>query len=210
MNLPERIVLATNNPKKLAELRRIVAACGLAVEVSGLRDFPAYPEPEETERTFEGNAFLKATAAARETGLVAVADDSGLAVDELNGMPGVLSARWSGHHGDDAANLSLLLAQLEDVHDPHRTARFTCAAALVVPGPGEPVVVERSLEGRFATTPVGEHGFGYDPVFVPVQEDAPGGAGRTTAQMEPAEKNAISHRGQAFRDLAPTLAGLLA
>ena len=214
VTVPEgaRLVLATHNPGKLAELRAILTPLvpGLDPETVISAAQVGAAEPVEDGLSFAANAQLKARALADATGLPAVADDSGLCVDVLGGAPGIFSARWSGHHGDDAANLSLLLAQLEDVHDPHRTARFTCAAVLVVPGPGEPVVVERSLEGRLAATPVGEHGFGYDPVFVPVQEDAPGGAGRTTAQMEPAEKNAISHRGQAFRDLAPTLAGLLA
>ena len=167
--------------------------------------------------TFAANAELKARALATATGLPAVADDSGLCVDVLGGAPGIFSARWCGHHGDDAANLELLLAQLSDIADPHRTARFTCAAVLVTPAAQDTAdqapavtVVERSMEGRLLTAPLGEGGFGYDPVFVPVQEDRPGAAGRTTAQMSAAEKNAISHRGQAFRDLAPVLADLLA
>ena len=211
MNLPERIVLATNNPKKLAELRRIVAACGLAVEVSGLRDFPAYPEPEETERTFEGNAFLKATAAARETGLVAVADDSGLAVDELNGMPGVRSARWAGPACDDEDNNALLLAQLDGVPPSRRGARFVCALAMVSPD-GERRVWHGSMPGHIAEAPAGVNGFGYDPLFVPDDQPAravEAGEKLTSAQMEPAEKNAISHRGKALRALLPSVATLL-
>ena len=127
MRLPERIVLATNNAKKLAELRRMLDAGGVGVEVLGLADLARYPEPEETERTFEGNAFLKATAAARETGLVAVADDSGLEVDELNGMPGVRSARWAGPACDDEDNNALLLAQLDGVPAERRTALYDVA-----------------------------------------------------------------------------------
>jgi len=162
------------------------------------------------------SAGLTPRALSRATGLPAVADDSGLCVDVLGGAPGIFSARWSGRHGDDAANLRLLLDQIGDVADPHRTARFICAAVLVEPNvngdPERPTTVakiERSMEGRLLTEPRGEGGFGYDPVFVPVQEDAPGGGGRTTAQMSPAEKNAISHRGQAFRALAPVLAAHL-
>ena len=150
----------------------------------------------------------------RATGLPAVADDSGLCVDVLGGSPGIFSARWCGRHGDDAGNLRLLLDQISAIADPHRTARFTCAAVLAAPGFGpdhRPTVtrIERSMEGRLLGEPRGEGGFGYDPIFVPVQEDAPGGAGRTTAQMSSAEKNAISHRGQALRALAPVLAELL-
>ena len=167
------------------------------------------PEPVEDGLSFADNALLKARALSMATGLPAVADDSGLCVDVLGGAPGIFSARWCGRHGDDAANLRLLLDQIADVSDPHRTARFTCAAVLVAPGQAGPTVVERSMEGRLARSPRGEGGFGYDPVFVPVQEDAPGGGGRTTAQMSPAEKNAISHRGRAFRALAPALVELL-
>ena len=201
MNLPERIVLATNNPKKLAELRRIVAACGLAVEVSGLRDFPAYPEPEETERTFEGNAFLKATAAARETGLVAVADDSGLAVDELNGMPGVRSARWAGPACDDEDNNALLLAQLDGVPAERRTARFVCALAMVTPD-GERLVWHGRMPGRIGDAPAGENGFGYDPLFIPA------GLSVSSAELTAEEKDSISHRGIAVRAFVDYLRGL--
>ena len=154
-----------------------------------------------------------ARALAGPTGLPAVADDSGLCVDVLGGAPGIFSARWSGRHGDDTANLQLLLAQLADVADPHRSARFTCAAVLVQPasgrGPEQVTTIERSMEGRLTCSPLGEGGFGYDPIFVPVQEDEPGCRGRTTAQMTSEDKHAISHRGQAFRALAPVLAELL-
>jgi len=212
-------VLATHNPGKLAELRAILTPLvpGLAPEQIISAAALQAPEPVEDGLTFAANAELKARALATATGLPAVADDSGLCVDVLGGAPGIFSARWCGHHGDDAANLELLLAQLSDIADPHRTARFTCAAVLVTPAAQDTAdqapavtVVERSMEGRLLTAPLGEGGFGYDPVFVPVQEDRPGAAGRTTAQMSAAEKNAISHRGQAFRDLAPVLADLLA
>ncbi|MDO4243380.1 MAG: RdgB/HAM1 family non-canonical purine NTP pyrophosphatase [Actinomyces sp.] len=206
-----RLVLATRNPGKLAELRAILTPL-----VPGLEDHHVIsaaqldvPEPVEDGLSFVDNAVIKARALSAATGLPAVADDSGLCVDVLGGSPGIFSARWSGRHGDDVANLRLLLDQLSDVADPHRTARFTCAAVLMVPGSPEPVVIERSMEGRLLHEPTGEGGFGYDPVFVPTTEDA-AGTGRTTAQMTPAEKNAISHRGQAFRDLLPTLAELLA
>ena len=214
-----RLVLATHNPGKLAELRAILTPLvpGLAPEQIISAAALQAPEPVEDGLTFAANAELKARALATATGLPAVADDSGLCVDVLGGAPGIFSARWCGHHGDDAANLELLLAQLSDIADPHRTARFTCAAVLVTPAAQDTAdqapavtVVERSMEGRLLTAPLGEGGFGYDPVFVPFQEDRPGAAGRTTAQMSAAEKNAISHRGQAFRDLAPVLADLLA
>ena len=214
-----RLVLATHNPGKLAELRAILTPLvpGLAPEQIISAAALQAPEPVEDGLTFAANAELKARALATATGLPAVADDSGLCVDVLGGAPGIFSARWCGHHGDDAANLELLLAQLSDIADPHRTARFTCAAVLVTPAAQDTAdqapavtVVERSMEGRLLTAPLGEGVFGYDPVFVPVQEDRPGAAGRTTAQMSAAEKNAISHRGQAFRDLAPVLADLLA
>ena len=211
-----RLVLATHNAGKLAELRALLTPL-----VDGLRPEQVIsaaeldvPEPVEDGLTFAANAEIKARALAEATGLPAVADDSGLCVDVLGGAPGIFSARWCGRHGDDAANLRLLLDQLSDVADPHRTARFTCAAVLVVPDgePGAPsrvTVVERSMAGRLLHSPVGDGGFGYDPVFVPLEEDTATGSGRTTAQMSAAEKNAISHRGQAMRDLAPALAQLL-
>lgn len=210
-----RLVLATHNPGKLAELRAILTplAPGLAPEQVISAAALNVREPVEDGLTFAANATIKARALAAATGLPAVADDSGLAVDVLGGAPGIFSARWCGHHGDDAANLQLLLDQISDVTDPHRTARFVCAAVLVTPqvlaGQAEPVVIERAMHGRLLREPVGEGGFGYDPVFVPDSEDAPGGRGRSTAQMSAEEKNQISHRGQAFRDLAPVLAQVL-
>ena len=201
MNLPERVVLATNNPKKLSELRRIVEAAGLSVEVLGLGDFPRYPEPEETERTFEGNAFLKAAAAASETGQVAVADDSGLEVDELNGMPGVRSARWSGPACDDDENNALLLAQLDGVPTERRGARFVCALAMVSPD-GERRVWHGYMPGRITESPAGENGFGYDPLFVPAGLDV------TSSELSPDEKDSISHRGNAVRAFVDHLRSL--
>src|SRR3954471_22669123 len=156
-----RIVLASRNAGKLVELRRIL---GADFELLPLPDDA--PEVEETGATFEENALLKATSAASATGLPAVADDSGLAVDALNGMPGVLSARWSGRHGDDDANLDLVLAQIRDVQDERRGAAFVCAAAAVVPGSGE-VVVEGRVEGTLLHERRGTNGFGYDPIFRP-------------------------------------------
>lgn len=191
-----RLLLATRNAGKLAELRRILADHDL--EVVGLADVPAFPEVPETGATFEQNAMAKARDAAAATGLAAVADDSGLTVDALNGMPGVLSARWAGLHGDDAANLRLVLDQLVDVPDERRGATFVCAAALVIPG-GDEEVVRGEWRGSLVRAPRGANGFGYDPVFVP------DGERRTSAELEPAEKDAASHRGRALRALLPAL-----
>ena len=196
-----RLVLATRNEAKLAELRRILEPL-VAAEVIGLADVPAYGEVPETGATFAENALLKAREAVRHTGLPAVADDSGLAVDALNGMPGVLSARWAGHAADDAANRRLVLEQTADVPDSRRGAGFVCAAALVTPD-GHEQVVEGRLDGALTRAPRGSNGFGYDPVFQPHGET------RTTAEMDPAEKDAISHRGRAFRALAPVAADAL-
>jgi XTP/dITP diphosphohydrolase len=197
-----RLLLATRNAGKLAELRRLLEAAVPGVEVIGLRDVDDYPEAPETGATFEENALLKAREAARYTGLPAVADDSGLTVDALNGMPGVLSARWSGRHGDDDANTALLLGQLADVPDERRGAAFVCAAALVTPD-GTERVLERLWRGRLVHEKRGTNGFGYDPVFVPEGLDV------TSAELEPAEKDARSHRGQAFAALVPVLAEVL-
>jgi XTP/dITP diphosphohydrolase len=197
-----RLLLATRNAGKLAELQRLLATAVPGVEVVGLRDVPEYPEAPETGATFEENALLKAREAVRYTGLPAVADDSGLTVDALNGMPGVLSARWSGRHGDDAANTALLLGQLADVPDERRGGAFVCAAALVTPD-GTEHVLERQWRGTVVREPRGSNGFGYDPVFVPAGLDL------TSAELEPAEKDARSHRGQAFAALVPVLAEVL-
>jgi XTP/dITP diphosphohydrolase len=196
-----KLVLATANPHKLAELTRILAADHVAVDLVSLSEFPGAPDVAETGATFADNALLKARAVAAFTGLPAVADDSGLCCDALNGMPGVLSARWSGRHGSDAENLRLLLGQLEDVPDDRRGAHFSCVAALVLPSGGE-TVSEGTLRGRLIREPRGAGGFGYDPIFVP------DGDQRTTAELSGAEKDAISHRGRAFRGLAPAIAAV--
>ncbi len=194
-----RVVLATRNPGKVAELRRILD--GVDVELVGFDAFPDVEDVAETGATFAENALIKARAAAAATGLAAVADDSGLTVAALNGMPGVLSARWAGRARDDAANLRLVLEQVEDVPDERRGAAFVCAAALVTPD-GHEQVVEGRVDGMLVREPRGTGGFGYDPVFVPH------GHTRTTAEMTAGEKDAISHRGQAFRALAPYVAAL--
>jgi len=189
-----KVVLATRNQGKLVELRRILAG----VDVVGLDEYPDAPDVPETELTFAGNALLKARAIAAHTGLPAVADDSGLAVDALNGMPGIFSARWSGRHGDDEANIDLLLRQLADVAPEHRGARFVCVAAVAWPS-GEEQTVEGHLTGHVIDARRGTNGFGYDPIFVPDDES------RTTAELSAEEKDAISHRGKAFRALAERL-----
>jgi XTP/dITP diphosphohydrolase len=195
---PARLVLATANPGKLAELARILADAHADVALASRADFPDAPEVAETGATFTENALLKARAVAEFTQLPAVADDSGLCVDALGGMPGVLSARWSGRHGDDEANLRLLLAQVAEVPDERRGARFVCAAALAMPG-GDEHVTEGVVAGRLIREPRGHNGFGYDPIFVPDGYDI------TTAEMSPAGKDKISHRGRALRRLAPVI-----
>ncbi|TVT62876.1 RdgB/HAM1 family non-canonical purine NTP pyrophosphatase [Amycolatopsis rhizosphaerae] len=197
-----RLLLATRNAKKLGELRRILEAEGLGgIEVVGLADVEEFDEAPETGATFEENALAKARDAAAATRLPSVADDSGLTVDALNGMPGVLSARWAGRHGDDQANLELVLAQTSDTPDERRGAAFVCAAALVVPGATE-AVVRGEWRGTLARKPRGTNGFGYDPIFLPE------GEARTSAELDPAEKDAASHRGRALRALLPHLRGL--
>jgi len=198
---PLPLVLATHNAHKVIELRRILAAAGVQASLSGLDEFAGAPDVAETGLTFAENALLKARAIAAFTGLPSIADDSGLCVDVLGGMPGIFSARWSGRHGDDAANLALVLAQLSDIADPHRRAQFLCAAALALPG-GQEQVVEGRLEGKLVAKPRGTGGFGYDPIFLP------DGYTRTTAEMTPEAKDDISHRGRAFRALAAVLAVL--
>ena len=195
-----RVVLATRNAHKLGELRAILADLGVRVELVGVTDFPDVPDVAETELSFAGNALLKAVAVAEATGLPAIADDSGICVDALNGMPGIFSARWAGKHGDDAANLDLLLAQVSDVPDEHRGAQFVCAAALAEPGGARRVVEEGRIEGVLLRERHGEGGFGYDPIFRPDGYDV------TTAELTPDEKNRISHRCLAFAALAPHLA----
>jgi XTP/dITP diphosphohydrolase len=195
-------VLATRNQKKLAELRRILAASRVEVSVTDLSEYPDMPEVAETGTTFTENALLKARAVVAHTGRPAVAEDSGLCVDALNGMPGVLSARWAGGHGDDEANLRLVLAQLADVPPGRRGAHFACVAALVLPS-GRDHVTEGTVSGHIIGAPRGTNGFGYDPIFVPASSEL------TTAEMSPEAKDAISHRGRALRALAPVVAALL-
>ena len=202
MSTVPRLVLATRNAGKVAELERILGAAGLQVDLVGVDAFPEVPEVPETGLTFAENALLKAMAVAAATSLPAVADDSGLCVDAMNGMPGIFSARWAGRHGDDQANLELLLAQLAEIPEGRRTGHFACAAALALPS-GEQRVVEGRLDGDICRAPRGSGGFGYDPVFVPQGER------RTTAELAPGEKDAISHRGRAFRALATVVAELL-
>jgi XTP/dITP diphosphohydrolase len=198
----KQIVLATRNAHKVAELQRILGEAGLSqVEIVPVSVFPGVADVPETGVTFAENAMLKAQAVAAATGLPAVADDSGLCVDVLGGSPGVFSARWAGGHGDDVANLNLLLAQIADVPDDRRSAFFGCAAVLALPT-GEERVSEGRMIGHIIRAPRGTNGFGYDPIFVP------DGDVRTTAEMSAAEKDAISHRGRAFRALVPALVAL--
>ena len=202
-----RLVLATHNEHKVGELRAILLADGMLPGLSpdaivGASAFTDV-EPVEDGVTFEANALIKARALVAASGLPCVADDSGLAVDVLGGAPGIFSARWAGRHGDDQANLDLLLAQLADIAEEHRGARFVCAAALVTPD-GREFVTTGALTGTLLTAPRGAGGFGYDPIL------RPDGDTRSCAELTAAEKNAISHRGQAFRALAPTIAAVLA
>jgi XTP/dITP diphosphohydrolase len=210
--MTRRLVLATRNEHKVHELRQILGGlvAELDLEVVGAADVDGAPDVPETEVTFLGNARLKALALATATGLPAVADDSGLAVDVLGGSPGVFSARWSGSHAGpaasradvDRANLRLLLEQVADVPDEHRGAAFVCAAVLALPD-GTLEGVEGRVGGHIVREPRGSNGFGYDPVFVP------DGDTRTLAEYSDVEKNAISHRGNAFRALVPVLRGAL-
>ncbi|HEX5292810.1 MAG TPA: non-canonical purine NTP pyrophosphatase [Streptosporangiaceae bacterium] len=209
-----RLVLATHNRGKLPELTRILSAAGVTVELAGLGDFPGAPDVRETGATFAENALLKARAIADFTGLPSVSDDSGLCVDALNGMPGVLSARWAGRHGDDEGNLRLILGQLGDVPQERRGAHFACLAALVLPA-GREHVSEGAVHGRLIDAPRGTNGFGYDPIFVPDPAElaaagldgGPGSAlaGLTTGELDPAAKDRISHRGKALRSLVPVI-----
>lgn len=205
-----RIFLASRNAKKLGEMQRILAAHLPDVVVVGLDDVPAYDEPVEDQPTFEGNALLKARAGAQVTGLPTIADDSGLCVDALNGMPGVLSARWAGPPKSDERNNQLLLAQLSDVPDLRRGAHFACAVALAHPD-GRELVVHGRMDGRILRELRGSGGFGYDVLFVADEHatEGPDGTGLTSAELDPSEKDRISHRGRALRELAPQVAGFL-
>jgi XTP/dITP diphosphohydrolase len=201
---PLRVLLATRNSGKIVELRRILSESsgpGGRLEVVGLHSAPAFEQRPETGATFAENALAKAREAAQATGLPALADDSGLTVDALNGMPGVLSARWSGRHGDDLANLELVLGQIADVPDERRGAAFVCAAALVTPA-GAETVTRGEWRGHLIRAPRGRNGFGYDPIFMP------DGQRYTSAELTPEEKDSLSHRGRAFRALLPALTAL--
>jgi XTP/dITP diphosphohydrolase len=196
-----KFVLATRNSHKATELKRILEELELECELFTVADFPGAPEVEETEHTFEGNALLKARALAKFTGLAAIADDSGLCVDALDGNPGVLSARWSGASENvDQANLEVVLEQIKDVTAEYRGASFVCAAVAVFPD-GTELVAIGEMYGNLLDAPTGENGFGYDPIFVPT------GFSKTTAEMSASEKDSISHRGKALRDLALKIRG---
>ena len=199
------IVLASNNAGKLKELRAILTAAIPSLAPEQIVDAATVNAPDVVEDgvTFEANALKKATLTAQATGLIAVADDSGLAVDVMHGAPGIFSARWAGKHGDDQANMELLLAQLADIDPPHRGAAFVCAAAFATPDGVTRHVELGKLTGDLTFVPRGEHGFGYDSI-VEIPE-----LGKTAAELDPETKNEISHRGKAFRALAPTLAGVL-
>ncbi|WP_300679093.1 non-canonical purine NTP pyrophosphatase [Nocardioides sp.] len=203
-----QVFVASRNAKKIAEMERILAPLVPGVQVLGLGDLDAsqlYDEPVEDAATFEGNSLLKARAGFAATGLPSVADDSGICVDALNGMPGVLSARWSGKPKSDERNNTLLLEQLEDVPDERRTARFRSTVAFVFgEGPEGEIVVAGEMTGRVLREAHGGGGFGYDPLFVPDAAD-----GRTAAELSPEEKDAISHRGTAMREIAPRIAAIL-
>jgi XTP/dITP diphosphohydrolase len=196
------LLVASRNPKKLVELRRVLDGAGLSgLRLLSLDDVAPFDEAPEVGATFEENALAKARDAFRASGLAAIADDSGLAVDALNGMPGVLSARWAGAHGDDGANLRLLLGQLGDVPDARRGAAFVSACALV--GPTGETVVRGEWPGTVARAPRGDGGFGYDPIFVPLDST------RSAAELSPGEKDAASHRGRALALLVPALRELV-
>jgi XTP/dITP diphosphohydrolase len=196
--MTQKVVIASRNDHKIEEMRRILEQGGLDIELVGTGEFPDLPDVEETCATFAANALLKARAVSEFTGLPAVGDDSGLCVDALNGMPGILSARWSGTHGNDQANLELLLAQISQVPIDRRGASFVCAAAYVHPD-GTEFVVEGQMSGALIDTPRGENGFGYDPIFVPRGHQV------TSAEMTSELKDSISHRGKALASLAIAL-----
>lgn len=199
-----RLILATHNQHKVSELRQILSPLipgfsdEMVIGAAGL----GLPEPLEDGASFTENALLKAQAVFEATGLAAVADDSGISVDIMGGAPGIFSARWAGKHGDDQANLELLLDQLSDIPGPRRQARFVCAAVLIGPN-GLKREALGQMPGTILFAPRGENGFGYDPIFQPA------GLDKSAAQLSAAEKNAISHRGKAFRNLAPAIAAAI-
>ena len=201
--MTQQFVLATRNKHKAKELQRILREQNLKIEILTLDSFSKAPKVVETESTFEGNALLKARAICAHTGLPAIADDSGLCVNSLNGMPGVLSARWSAANKHiDQENLELVLKQIEDVPDVRRGAQFVCKAVAVFPD-GTEIIAGGTVEGNIVRKPRGKNGFGYDPIFQPIDSL------RTTAEMSDDEKDAISHRGKALKDLARQLAGVI-
>jgi len=200
---PVTLVLATRNQGKIQEFRRILDAISQgAINLVGLEEFPHTTDVEETGSTFKENALLKARSVCKETGLPAIADDSGLSVVALNGAPGIYSARYAGVHGDDQANNAKLMRELENIPEEKRGAHFTCAAALVLPD-GREHVAEEIFEGSILYAPIGEHGFGYDPLF------RPQGLAISSAQMSADEKDSISHRGKSLRAIAPHVISLL-
>ena len=197
------LVLATRNNGKIVEFRRILDSLAPGeIDLVGVDQFPDLIDVEETGKTFEENALLKAHYTARATGFPAISDDSGLCVDALNGDPGIYSARWAGVHGDDKANLEKILGQLMQVPDENRGAHFTCVAALALPD-GREHVEEGVFQGRILHAPIGENGFGYDPIFAPL------GMSISSAQMNASEKDSISHRGKALREIAPHVIQML-
>lgn len=201
--MSHKLVLATRNQGKIVEFRRILDALAPGeIELIGVDQFPDLVDVEETGSTFEENSLLKARYTCQATGLPAIADDSGLCVDALNGDPGIFSARWAGTHGDDRANLEKVLNQLKDVPDEKRTAHFMCVASLVLPD-GRQQVAEGRFEGHILHAPVGENGFGYDPIFQPL------GLSISSAQMSAEEKDLVSHRGKSLRAIAPHVIQLL-
>ena len=203
----KKVVLATRNLGKVEELERMLNAAHIDVQVLGLAEFPDMPDVEESGSTFAENALLKARAVSTFTKLPALADDSGLCVDALDGKPGIYSARWAGVHGDDKANLEKVLKDLETKGGSDRSGRFVCVVALVFPEGhknfGHEVTREGEIAGEIMAAPRGTHGFGYDPIFQPLGES------RTTAQMPAHEKDEISHRGKALRAITPDLLALL-
>ena len=201
--MSHKLVLATRNQGKITEFRRILDALAPgAIQLIGVDQFPDLVDVDETGSTFEENSLLKARYTCQETGLPAIADDSGLCVDALNGDPGIFSARWAGSHGNDQANLEKVLDQLKDVPDEKRTAHFMCVASLVLPD-GREQVAEGRFEGHILHAPVGENGFGYDPIFQPL------GLSISSAQMSAEEKDLVSHRGKSLRSIAPHVIQLL-
>jgi XTP/dITP diphosphohydrolase len=202
--MSHKLVLATRNQGKITEFRRILDELAPGqIDLIGVDQFPDLVDVDETGATFEENSLLKSRYTCLATGLPAIADDSGLCVDFLNGDPGIFSARWAGNHGDDQANLEKVLAQLKDVPDKDRTAHFKCVASLVMPD-GREQVAEGRLEGHILHAPVGDNGFGYDPIFQPL------GLSISSAQMSAQEKDLVSHRGKSLRSIAPHVIQMLA